>query len=589
MSNSIYKILFLIATSFATTLFITCYSLFPYIAETVKVSEIFTYKVTAVLTLLALHLIFVIAAIALYSCAKSKPLISTEFLSNISHEIRTPMNAIIGSANLLENEPLNPTQQKYIKSIAQAGQNILTIANEILDYSKIRSDKHNIHNEAFEIYDKINYIYTIFKPLAEEKGLKLNLSCSKLPLALIGDPSAIVQILSNFINNAIKFTQEGSITLSVETEELTKTQTSLKFSVIDTGIGIPKKEQSKVFKIYEQVSGDAIIKASGTGLGLFISKHLAESMEGTIGFSSTEDKGSTFWLKATLPIASTEESAAIIYKDSATEFPIFKAKVLLAEDSMTNNFIITSILEKLGCTVDSVTNGQHAVEKAANNQYDIIFMDRAMPAMNGIEATKIIRREEKEKSTIIALTAGVFLEEKEDCLNAGMDYILSKPVVIDDFANVFNDYVPHLKIKDSSYMKEGDYISWSDKLSLNIDSIDAQHKNICKYINMLHKAMTEKNSEQVLEQVLYNLLEYTEVHFDYEEKYFHEFNFEFTDQHCATHRAFKQKIIDFIYKYNNKEEDITEELFQLLTDWLVNHILLEDLLYVECFKKNGLK
>lgn len=584
------KITLLVMLSFLVMSLAAYFISFPYIERTVRPEFISAYELLVMLVVVFFHLLILITLSAIKAYLNNIPRISTEFLSNISHEIRTPMNAIIGSANLLMNEPLKPVHHKFIKSIAQSGSNILTIANEVLDYSKIRANKKEINKEVFELYDEIQSIYTVFKPLAEEKGLNLKLKSDKLPLAVVGDPGALIQILTNFINNAIKFTPSGSITLSVEVEKASKESVQVKFVVTDTGIGIAEKEQKKIFDIYEQVSGTAIMKASGTGLGLYISKYLAEAMGGTISFESEEGKGTSFWLSISFPVASVEECVSLVFKDSIVEFPMFEAKVLLVEDSMTNNFIITSILEKIGCDVDSVTDGKQAVDKVASNNYDLIFMDRIMPVMNGLEATKTIRKTEDEKSRniIVALTAGVFLEEKDSCIEAGMDSVLSKPVVIKDFVEVFNQYIPDLKTKEAVYISEGDFISWSDKLSLDIESIDSQHKNICKYINMLYRAKNESSEPDVTGQILSNLLEYTVVHFDYEEKYFKEFNYENEKEHCASHKKLKDNVVEYSQKYKSGE-DVSEELFVFLKGWLVNHILIEDSLYVNCFKEHGLK
>ncbi|MCP4356035.1 MAG: bacteriohemerythrin [Proteobacteria bacterium] len=445
----------------------------------------------------------------------------------------------------------------------------------------------NPHNELFDIFECLDSVYDKFYPSAKEKGIELQLIHKKLPIVLIGDQGAIKQVLAHFSNNAINFTEKGIVKISVDIEELTDTKVTLKFSVTDTGIGIPENQQGNVFKTFAQIK--AISKTHPTGTGLFISKYLAESMKGKIGFSSEEGEGSTFWFTTTLSVASIKETSSIIFKHDVTTLPEFKASILLAEDSKINSFIISKTLERLGCNVDIAENGQEALEKALNTKYDLIFMDYLMPVMDGLEATRLIREKENaNQNIIIALTGGVSEKDKENGTKAGMDDFLYKPVTALSLVPVFDNFIPQLKTKAANYNTDDEIIPWTDKFSVGIPSIDNQHKNLFRYINMLHKAMIQKRSKEILDQTLQNLLTYTDVHFAYEEKYFEQFNYEYTDEHCEQHKYLKEKIKDFIKKYKSDKEDITENLFNFLKRWLIEHIMIEDAQYIDCFKKNGL-
>ncbi len=589
------KVCALIFLVFIGIMLYTQFLFFPNILnlnDVSKAKDTLTLVLSGFFTILLISVTLILRHYVSSSKNSDKEQGETTFLANMSHEIRAPMNGLIGAANLLQKEPLNDLQLKYAKIINQSGQNLLTLLNEILDYSKIKAGKYQLHSEAFDLFECIDHIYNLFSLTAQEKNIKLQLTCGKIPLALVGDNGSIRQVLTNFLSNALKFTEKGRIVVSVDVENLNEHRAVIKFSVTDTGIGIPKDKQDGVFKVFEQVSGSSVVRSGGTGLGMFISKFLAESMGGEIGFESIENKGSTFWLKVDLPIASTEESYSIIFKDEITELPEFNASILLVEDSRVNRFIISDALERLGCNVDTAEDGQQAVDKFFDKKYDMVFMDCKMPIMDGLEATKIIREKEtslnQDKITIVALTGGVAIKDKKECTKAGMNDVLPKPVVVEDFIPVLDKFLPNTKTKDAGYQKGENIISWSDKFSMQIPSIDIQHKQIIKYINTLHNAIINKKSNDVLEPILNNLLSYTYTHFAYEEKFFIEFNYEHTKDHCKKHTELKLKVLDFIDKYKSGEEDITEDFFIFLKKWLIVHIMTDDAMYLKCFKEHGL-
>ncbi|MCP4355473.1 MAG: bacteriohemerythrin [Proteobacteria bacterium] len=448
-------------------------------------------------------------------------------------------------------------------------------------------NKQNSHSKVFDIFECLNQIYDKFHPTTQKKNLSLQLTYGQIPIALIGDHGSIKQILTTFLDNAIKFTKKGSITLSADVENTTETEITIKFSVTDTGIGIPKEQQANVFKTFEQISKAST--AIPTEVDLFTAKYLVESMKGKIGFDSEENKGSTFWFTATLTIASIEETSSIIFKDKVTTLPKFNVSVLLAEDSKMSRFIASNTLKKLGCNVDTVENGQQAVDKSLNNNYDIIFMDLLMPIMDGLEATKVIRQKESSnKNIIIALTGGISENDKEECEKAGMDDLLYKPIVIENLIHIFDNFTPELKTKETDYKENNDVISWSNKFSVGIPSIDNQHKNLFKYTNMLHNAIMQKRNKYIVDQILENLLIYTDTHFAHEEQYFKKFNYEHTEEHCKQHNDLKNQLKEFVDKHKKGEEDITEDLFKFLKTWITEHLATEDAQYIDCFKEHGL-
>lgn len=379
-----------------------------------------------------------------YRIAKEKAEAATRaksiFLANMSHEIRTPMNGIIGMADLLAQTPLTEEQKDYLATIIASGRNLLNIINDILDFSKIESNQVELENIAFNLPAAIDEVIKILTIRANENNVALNvILADNVPRYIKGDPLRLKQIITNLVNNAIKFTYEGSVTVDVGVEKDGDQSVKLLFKVIDTGIGISPEGKEKLFKAFSQADTSTTRKYGGTGLGLAISKSLCEMMDGEIGVESEVGKGSTFWFTAVFEKVPPSEIPEEKPEAEVIETQMKPLHILLAEDNLINQKVAVANLKKFGHMIDIAKNGLEAVEMARKSCYDLILMDIQMPEMDGYEATTIIRAEEAEKGThtpIIAMTANSFEADRERCLAIGMDDYISKPFRINDLVSI---------------------------------------------------------------------------------------------------------------------------------------------------------
>ena len=384
----------------------------------------------------------------------------SRFLASISHEIRTPLTAIRSLSELIDDsEKLDPALKKPTEIIRRNSYHLNAIINDVLDMAKAQSGKLNIEKQVCNIPLIIKNICEDFKILSQEKGLDFSTEFTfPLPIVANSDPTRIRQIVFNLLNNALKFTQKGTINVKTQYSEEKK---QLTIQVIDTGIGLSQAQIKRIFNPFEQAEEDTSRQFGGTGLGLSISKELANMLDGDIGVTSEEGQGSCFNFSIkvdnapidTLAHSLSDLTIAQHNKSSATGQLQLEGKVLVAEDNKDIRFIICTILDRIGLSTDEVTNGKQAIASIMSHHYDLILMDMNMPEMDGITATELLR-EQGMTTPIIGITANVDPNETKRYWDAGIDDYILKPLDIDSFHKTLSTFLPH---------KEHEYIDQMDK------------------------------------------------------------------------------------------------------------------------------
>ena len=407
----------------------------------------------------------------------------SEFIANMSHELRTPLNGIIGFAELIMASDSLAKHHDYSELIIAESEALLTLINEILDHAKIEAGKLTLEKIPFDVQLVMQVIISGMALRAREKGLNFELHIAPdVPRYMMGDPNRLRQILVNLIGNALKFTEEGSISVNITLVEKGKHTAKLRLSVADTGVGIPEDKLKTIFDSFSQADTSTTRKYGGTGLGTTISKRLVELMNGDIGVSSRVGKGSTFWFTAVFELSGEEMDEEMLGEmgfDEEDNHKNLTGHILITEDYPTNREIVKNYLAAAGYSFDIAGNGKEALDLTCQKKFDLILMDVQMPVMDGLEATRRIRAGKSSNAAvpILATTANAYEQDEERCLNAGMDEVLTKPLRKKAFLKTVSKWIAHEKSRteqeENMPVQQAESVNGSTAVAEPLEAADA--------------------------------------------------------------------------------------------------------------------
>ncbi|NOQ14079.1 MAG: transporter substrate-binding domain-containing protein [Methyloprofundus sp.] len=435
--------------------------------------------------------------------------VKSEFLATMTHELRTPMNGVLGMAQILEETELTPEQRESVSIILHSGNSLLEIINDVLDLSKLESEQVILEERYFNLGELIANTFSILRPISQEKSLQLSVVYpTDYPRYFVGDPTRLQQILLNLLSNALKFTTEGYVRLTVFCNIVSKEQAHIKLSVEDTGIGIADENIAHLFDPFVQADQTTTRKYGGSGLGLAVSKKLINLMQGHIGVNSVSGQGANFWVTLSLPLADMD----IVKHDKNTKVlnhAVFNGKLLIVEDDIINQQIACNMLSKTGLIIDIAKNGQQAINLWQQNDYDLILMDCRMPVMDGYQATALIRAQELESHIpIIALTANSGAEDRRHCLDSGMNEVITKPFKKEFLIKSLSKWLSPVLADDENNVVAADY-EMTEVLSLEKSVKDTSLDRVL--LEKLKQEMAEDFAEiyttitQAIEKIIQQL------------------------------------------------------------------------------------